>query len=86
MSAFIHAARGRDAVSGASFAGWDQTGLLEALLRSLSRNPEHIDEAARLIADLESTSEGEDLLPERLREIWDPGVGGGGRCSGHEPH
>ena len=72
VSAFIQAARRDDSAAAGSFGGWDQTALLEALLRSLSRNPERIDQAARLIADLRSTPEGEDLLPERLNEIWKP--------------
>ena len=51
---------------------WRQTALLEALLQSLSRNPERIDEIARLIADLRSTPEGSELLPDGLNEIWEP--------------
>ena len=72
VSAFIQAARRNDSAAAGSFGGWDQAALLEALLRSLSRNPERIDQAARLIADLRSTPEGEDLLPKRLNEIWGP--------------
>lgn len=72
VSAFIQAARRNDSAAVGSFGGWDQAALLEALLRSLSRNPERIDQAARLIADLRSTPEGEDLLPKRLNEIWGP--------------
>jgi len=72
ISAFIQAARRNDSASGGSFGGWDRAALLEALLRSLSRNPERIDHAARLIADLARTMEGKDLLPERLEEIWEP--------------
>ena len=70
--AFVQAARrdGRD--SPATFGGWGQGTLLEALLRSLSHNPRRIDDAARLIADLKKTPEGRDLLPEGLDEIWKP--------------
>lgn len=71
VSAFIQAARQDDSASAGPFGGWDQAALLEALLRSLSRNPERIDQAARLIADLRSTPEGEDLLPKDLNEIWE---------------
>ena len=40
--------------------------------RALSRNPNRIDEAARLIADLQKTEEGKELLPDGLDEIWEP--------------
>ncbi len=72
VSAFVEAARGGDKDSRGTFGGWDQGTLLEALLRSLSNNPRQIDDAARLIADLEKTPEGRDLLPEGLDEIWEP--------------
>lgn len=72
VSAFVEAARGGDKDSRGTFGGWDQGTLLEALLRSLSHNPRQIDDAARLIADLEKTPEGRDLLPEGLDEIWEP--------------
>ncbi len=72
VSAFVEAARGGDKDSPGTFGGWDQGTLLEALLRSLSDNPRQIDDAARLIADLEKTPEGRDLLPEGLVDIWEP--------------
>lgn len=72
VSAFVEAARRDDAGSPGPFGGWARTEMLEALLLSLSRNPKRIDEAARLIADLEKTPEGKDLLPEGLNEIWQP--------------
>lgn len=72
VSAFIRAARRDESASAGQFGGLDQAALLEALLRSLSRNPERIDQAARLIADLRSTPEGEDLLPNDLNKIWKP--------------
>ena len=72
VSAFVQAAGRRDSALHGSFGGWDQAALLEALLRCLSHNPERIDEAAGLIADLGRTPEGEDLLPEGLNEIWEP--------------
>ena len=52
--------------------GLHEPALMEALLRNLSRNPDRIDEAARLIADLGRTEEEKDLLPEGLAEIWRP--------------
>ena len=72
VSAFVQAARHGNKDSRGAFGGWDQGTLLEALLRSLSHNPRRIDDAARLIADLEKTPEGRNLLPEGLDEIWEP--------------
>ena len=72
VSAFVQAAHRDDTGSARSFGRWHEAGLLEALLRSLSRNPGRIDEAARLIADLGRTEEGQDLLPEGFAEIWKP--------------
>ena len=72
VSAFAQAARGGDTDPGGSFGGWDPGTLLEALLRSLSQDPKRIDDAALLIADLKKTPEGEDLLPEGMRAIWEP--------------
>ena len=72
VSAFVQASRGGDVDWRGSFGGWDQGTLLEMLLRSLSHNPRRIDEAARLIADLEKTPEGKNLLPEGLHDIWTP--------------
>ena len=54
------------------FGGWDEPALLEALLQSLGRNPDRVDQAARLIEDLRRTPEGKDLLPEGLEAIWEP--------------
>ena len=72
VSAFVQAAGRTDSTVQRSFGGWDRAALLEALLRCLSNNPERIDEAAALIADLSRTPEGEDLLPEGLEDIWEP--------------
>ena len=72
VSAFVEAARRDGSAPQGSFGGWDQTALLEALLRSLSHDPRRIDDARRLIADLERTPEGRKLLPEGLSEIWEP--------------
>ena len=70
VSVFVQVADGT--TSQGSFGGWDQGTLLEALLWSLSHNPRRIDDAARLISDLQKTPEGRDLLPEGLNEIWEP--------------
>ena len=69
VSAFVQVGEGSFR---GSFGGWDRAALLEALLRCLSHSPSRLDEAAALIADLTSTPEGEDLLPEGLNEIWEP--------------
>ncbi len=71
-STFADAANRDQAAPGASRAAWDSTALLEALLRSLSRDPRRIDDAARLIDDLRKTAEGEELLPIGLTDIWEP--------------
>ncbi|WP_428273528.1 phospholipase D family protein [Candidatus Palauibacter sp.] len=72
VSGFVEPALGDGSAQWGSFGGWDQTALLEALLRSLSHDPRRIDDARRLIADLERTPEGRKLLPEDLSEIWEP--------------
>ncbi len=72
VSAFVQAAKSGESAYRGSLGGWDQSALLEALLRCLSHNPSRIDEAAALIADLAKTPEGADLLPEGLDEIWEP--------------
>ncbi len=72
VSAFIGSMRRDESGAAETFGSRDQAALLEALLRSLSNNPERVDDAARLIADLGRTPEGKDLLPEGLMEIWEP--------------
>jgi hypothetical protein len=72
VSLFVEAARQDDKARQRTFGGWDEPTLLETLLQSLSRHPERVEEAARLIADLGRTPEGRELLPEGLEEIWGP--------------
>ena len=72
VSAFVAAATRDGSAPQGYLGGLDQTALLEALLRSLSHDPRRIDDAERLIADLERTPEGRKLLPEGLKEIWEP--------------
>jgi len=48
----------------------DGAGLLEILLRSLSRSPESVDEVGRLVERLRSTSVGKDVLPDGWEELW----------------
>lgn len=72
VSAFAGVAGGEGAGPEGGSANREQTALLEALLQCLSGNPARIDEIARLIADLGSTPEGKELLPDGLNEIWEP--------------
>ena len=48
----------------------DGAGLLEILLRSLSRSPEAVDEVGRLVERLRATSVGKDVLPDGWEELW----------------
>ncbi|MDE2752223.1 MAG: hypothetical protein OXI83_06575, partial [Gemmatimonadota bacterium] len=72
VSTFLQAERRDGMTAQGPFGGWGQGTLLEALLRTLSRNPRQIDDVARLISDLEKTPEGKELLPKGLSEIWEP--------------
>ena len=72
VSAFVRSVGGDRSALDGSFQGWDNAALLEALLRSLSRDPHRIDDAARLIADLQKTPDGADRLPEGFKQIWEP--------------
>lgn len=46
--------------------------LFESLVQALYRDPTRLDQIARTIADLELTSEGQQLLPPDFHVIWDP--------------
>ena len=73
LSAFLQAVRhGGTPSPQDSLGGWNRSALLEALLRTLGRNPRQLDSAARLISDLRKTPEGTDLLPDGLDQIWNP--------------
>lgn len=63
---------GDGTISVGTFGGWNQATLLEALLRSLSRDPRRIDDVAQLVSDIQKSGKGKDLLPEGLNEIWEP--------------
>lgn len=58
--------------SGSTGSSIDSVPLLESLVRALGRNPQALDRLDRLVADLNSTDEGRELLPERFNEIWEP--------------
>ena len=73
ISRFLDDNEGSENGESQSLGGWGQAALLEAILRTLSRNPKRLDQVARVIDGLRSTSEGRDeLLPAKLNEIWDP--------------
>jgi hypothetical protein len=70
-------------VFGENLINWDQAEgqvrgrkpeppLFEIMVRSLARNPEKLDQIARLVSDLGSTDSGRLLLPEGFLEIWEP--------------
>jgi hypothetical protein len=46
--------------------------LFESLLRALKRNPDKLDEIARLVTDIKSVPGGEKLIPEGFEDIWNP--------------
>jgi hypothetical protein len=50
----------------------DLPSLLEYMLRALDRDPERLHEVERLLEDLKSTPEGQQLLPPGLEDIWQP--------------
>ena len=58
-------------VLGESGNGFSTVPLLESLLSTLERQPNRLDQVARLVDDLRRTAEGRALLPERFDEIWE---------------
>jgi hypothetical protein len=46
--------------------------LFETMVRTLDRNPEKLDQIARLVEDLMKTENGTQLLPEGFDAIWKP--------------
>lgn len=52
-------------------AGLDGETLLEDLVRAAARDPDRLAPIRRLIADLQSSPEGRDLVPPGFMEIWD---------------
>jgi hypothetical protein len=46
--------------------------LLEALLRSLTKDPAKLDRIAQLMSDLEKTPQGQSLIPPGFGEVWRP--------------
>lgn len=46
--------------------------LFEALVQTLHRDPRRLDQIARTVAELEGSSNGNDLLPPEFHKIWLP--------------
>lgn len=65
-----------DADSGAGGGEWacsaSREAVFEALVRSLHRSPERLDDVAKLVEDLRSDEGTRKLLPEGFGAIWDP--------------
>ncbi len=57
---------------GASRDGGFGLPLLEPLLRALDRHPARIDQIAQVIADLQQTPEGRELVSDEFLSIWQP--------------
>ena len=72
VMALNHIVGDGDKSPGNLIGGWNSESLLEALLRCLSTNPKQIDRAACTIETLKESSDGERILPEGLKEIWEP--------------
>jgi hypothetical protein len=52
--------------------GWQGFALFESLLRALDRDPDKLNQVARLVEDLRGTGGSENLLPEGFDEVWQP--------------
>jgi len=50
----------------------DAIPLLEALLRTLARDPDRLEHVQRLLADLQAEPEGQAIVPQSLMAIWAP--------------
>jgi hypothetical protein len=65
-----------DADAGAGGGEWRWSGsreaVFEALVRSLHRSPEKLDDVAKLVEDLRSDEVTRKLLPDGFDAIWDP--------------
>lgn len=73
LAGFVQAARILRTNSGTqAVAGIFGLPLFEAMVRALERDPEKLDYIARLIDDLRTTLEGQQLLPEAFDAIWAP--------------
>jgi hypothetical protein len=72
FSKFFTTTGKHDGENGILAHGLSESTLFESLLRALDRSPEHIDQVEQIIADLQQTPEGRELLPEDLDAIWGP--------------
>lgn len=59
-------------IDGISTLRFDGQPLLESLLRSLSNNPEKLDEVAGLLIEIGKLDNSEEVLPEGFDQIWQP--------------
>jgi hypothetical protein len=61
-----------EAGSGASaFFGGSTTGVLELILRALADHPQALRDLDRLVARLQTTTAGSEVLPKGFTELWD---------------
>jgi hypothetical protein len=70
-SLLLAMAKSRSAASDAISAEM-QFPLFETFVRTLDRNPAKLDQISRLVNDLKRTQSGQDRLPDRFDEIWEP--------------
>lgn len=57
--------------SAAAFFGGGTTGVLELILRALADHPQALRDLDRLVARLQSTTAGSEVLPEGFTALWD---------------
>ncbi|HTA93858.1 MAG TPA: phospholipase D family protein [Polyangiaceae bacterium] len=57
---------------GATAGGVVAPALMERLLRALHARPEQLDSIERVMKDLSQTEAGRTLVPQQLRELWEP--------------
>jgi hypothetical protein len=70
VDAFANLGNGRRAEQGPDRFVPDAP-ILEALLEALDRRPERLDDVSSLIADLRTSTAGEDLIPDGFDLIWE---------------
>lgn len=58
--------------AGSGISGWSERQLFESLLKTLSHNPERLDDVAGLVNELKGSPETAGLLPPGFDEIWRP--------------
>ncbi|MCL7744264.1 phospholipase D family protein [Guyparkeria hydrothermalis] len=53
-------------------SGGGQIPMLETLLKALDRDPERLDQVAKVVEELRRTDKGADLIPTAFQEVWEP--------------